>query len=144
MTEAARFWSMVDKGEDDDCWIWKGHRSPFGYGEFRAGGRKLTAHRYAWALSNGPIPDNLKACHRCDNPSCVNPSHLFLGTQTENMADCTRKGRHAAKLTPDEVREIRALYETGGLTQKEIGSRYGVTQAAIHWIVVGRNWAHVR
>lgn len=84
-----RFWSNVDR--TGDCWIWIGSRLPSGYG--RIGGRGY-AHRVSWALANGPIPAGMCILHRCDNPPCVNPSHLWIGTVADNMHDRDRKGRH--------------------------------------------------
>lgn len=86
-----RFWHKVDK--TGDCWLWLGHKSSKGYGGVQVDGLSKKAHRVAYELVNGPIPEGLYACHTCDNPSCVNPAHIFLGTQHENMADMVAKGR---------------------------------------------------
>ena len=85
------FWEKVDKHAEGGCWVWTGTRQVFGYGISL---RYRLAHRVSWEIANGPIPDGLWVLHRCDNPPCVNPAHLFLGTQTENMRDMTAKGRH--------------------------------------------------
>lgn len=86
-----RFWAKVRKS--DGCWIWTAALNPKGYGKFGVNKRTMAAHRLAYADRNGPIPDDLFVLHRCDTPSCVNPDHLFLGTQSDNLQDCKRKGR---------------------------------------------------
>lgn len=87
-----RFWSCVDRS--GDCWLWTRGATQGGYGVFSEAKRRLfLAHRYSWALANGPIPDGLFVCHSCDTPRCVRPDHLFLATNAENMQDASRKGR---------------------------------------------------
>lgn len=87
------FWSKVAKAGANDCWPWTGCRMRSGYGQHSANGCRVLAHRRAWELTNGPIPAGKYVCHHCDNPSCCNPAHLFLGTQTDNMRDAAGKGR---------------------------------------------------
>lgn len=95
-----RFWEHVDRRGPDECWPWLGKGNGDGYGRIGIGsradksGRDIAAHRFAWELEYGPIPAGMNVCHRCDNPPCTNPWHLFLGTQTDNLADMVSKGRH--------------------------------------------------
>lgn len=149
-----RFWSKVNKDGptqphmDTSCWEWLGYcNKNYGYGRFSIDGRLGLAHRFSWILQYGELPKDLDILHKCDNPSCVNPSHLLLGTHQDNMQDMVKKGRHRtlkgehnswAKLTRLQVDEIRA--KSIHTTQAQLGREYGVTQAAIHLIVKGKNW----
>lgn len=90
-----RFWSRVRKTDGDGCWEWTGTFRTTGYGQFLAAGQQWIAHRYAWKMANGPIPNGMFVCHKCDNPPCVRVSHLFLGTAADNAADMKAKGRSA-------------------------------------------------
>lgn len=92
-TAEEKFWSRVTKAGPDECWIWIGARAG-AYGSFSVNGRTVSAPRFSWELANGvAIPVGLFACHRCDNPPCVNPAHIFIGTHTDNVRDCRDKGR---------------------------------------------------
>jgi len=135
-----RFWDKVVK--TDSCWLWTGCLCR-GYGLIKASNGMRRAHRVSWELHFGPIPEDLYVCHQCDVRKCVNPSHLFLGTHTDNMRDMTKKGRHArrqntAKLTYDEVDAIRAL--RGKLNQRDIGWLFGVHQTAVGHIHRGTSY----
>lgn len=148
---ASRFWAKVDKS--GDCWEWQGARFPSGYGcvSTSHGKHKFSqrAHRAAWQLTRGPIPDGLFVCHHCDNRPCVRPDHLFLGTTRDNFADMRRKNRSAhgsrnvkAKLAEADIPVIRTLFEDGK-SNKEIALMYGVTDGAIWFIRHGLHWQRV-
>jgi hypothetical protein len=149
----ARFWSWVDSsGGPDACWPWTGYRKPGGYGQFRLGDRNyVTSSRVACALTNGPIPDRYWACHTCDNPPCCNPSHIFIGTGSENAMDMVAKGRgvwargedHRDRvLDENAVRYIRSLTKRWGLWA-ELGVQYGVAANTIKKAYEGRSRKHV-
>jgi hypothetical protein len=148
-----RFWSKVDRRGSDECWLWQSTRDPSGYGRFSVGGTAgsmLIASRVAWAFTHGPISSEDQVLHRCDNPGCVNPDHLFLGTPRINSDAKVAKGRHAfgerngnAKLTDEHVRAIRLCYAGGAVTQRTLASDYGVAQSIISGIVNDSRWRHV-
>lgn len=160
-----RFWDKVQK--TDGCWVWTGAKRNKGYGAFtyRVGDRLIQgrAHRYSYELHKGAIPPGLWVLHKCDNPACVNPEHLFLGTSEDNIQDMVKKGRHvsggthcgsdgewkrgeihhAAKLTEDNVREMRRLHIEGGWSFSQLGKRFGVNTSAAYKIVKRKLWKHV-
>jgi hypothetical protein len=156
-----RFWAKVDKGPG--CWTWNAGREPKGYGQFgmdRGGTRWTTtpAHRVAWELVNGPIPEGLLVLHHCDNPPCVRPDHLYIGTHADNARDRTERGRgrqcppelhargerHArSKLTETTVRDIRSRYAAGGISQQALADEYGTIQSAISCVILRKTWRHV-
>ncbi len=161
MTPAERFWYKVQKS--DGCWPWLGSSNRLGYGLVRFnGGGTTTAHRYAYELTHGAIGDrHLLVCHHCDNPPCVRPDHLFLGTSADNMHDAQRKGRmrtrspkvlkgqrrgercHWARLTTDDVLDIREAYASGFGSLSELAGLYGIHYSAISLIVNRKRWAHL-
>lgn len=148
---ADRFWGKVRK--EDGCWLWVGRITSWGYGHFVINGKDTYAHRFSWELHNGPIPDGLCVLHNCpggDNPRCVRPSHLLLGTHAENMADRNSKSRQARgeafpqhKLTSAAVCRIRARHARGEATQKELATKHGVSPSVVSRIVRGKKWRHV-
>lgn len=143
MKEPKRFWSKVDVCGPDECWEWLASKKNTGYGEFWVHGRIWYAHRVVWTLTYGPIPEGLHVCHHCDNPSCVNPYHLFLGTHRDNLIDAAKKGQMAKKLTEEDVLDIRALYATGEWTQWDLADAFGVQQNTISRIVRHECWKHI-
>lgn len=131
------------------CREWTGSIDGNGYGQINVGGKLTKAHRAAWELVNGPIPEGMNACHVCDNRRCILVSHIFIGTRDDNMKDAVRKGRmhlgekHGqSKLTDDKVREMRRLC-LEGRTQSSVAKEYGVCKATMSNIVKRKIWAHV-
>lgn len=129
------------------CLVWTASVTTSGYGQLNVDGKPAYAHRLAWELAFGEIPSGLFVCHTCDNPLCINPAHLFLGTAEDNASDMVNKDRSAfgekhwkVKLTSAQVRDIRRKYAGGGITQRELGEEYGVSDSHICRIVGGRFW----
>lgn len=145
------FWDYVDKS--GDCWMWRGSINAHGYGQFSIRGTRTgprLAHRLAYELANGAIPDGLHICHRCDVTACVRPEHLFAGTRVDNMRDAVEKGRAArgnrhgiAKLTEAMVVEIKGRLRTGAEPMRVIASDYGVSTMIVLKIKRGELWTHV-
>jgi hypothetical protein len=139
---------VVRKAELGPCWEWAGLLDRKGYGRVAVGKQKMkAAHRTAYEAWNGELDPDLMVCHSCDNPPCINPAHLFPGDQFVNMGDAKAKRRNAngmrqgcAKLTDQQVAEIRAKYKPREYSQARLGREYGVTQSAIGAIVNGRTW----
>ena len=152
---ADRFWASVDKRGADECWPWTRSCNRRGYGAAHDGRRRpdgsrrnfVAASRLAWELTHGPISAGLFVCHRCDNPPCCNPAHLYLGTPADNMRDAMERDRlwrgeqhHFARLTAAQVAIIRQRLAAGVL-QRAIGTEFGVSQSAISCIARGITWA---
>lgn len=133
----------------DTCWLWQGYIEAVGYGRFYlTRGTMEWAHRAAYRFYVGPIPTGLFVCHTCDVRACVNPAHLFLGTNQDNMLDAKAKGRTTAgeknpqaKLTREAVADIRASYRPGVVLQRHLAERYGVSRRAIGQVLSGEHWA---
>lgn len=151
MTIANRFRRFVAAGGDDECWLWMGATSPKGYGQFHARGKTEQAHRVAWRLEFGEIPAGIQVLHRCDVRCCVNPAHLFLGSNADNNADMMAKGRHSyvprntgnanagRKILADDAREIRKLRGAGSPIA-DLAAEFGVTARHVRKIVAGEFW----
>lgn len=150
-TLSDRFWKKVDRRQAGECWPWTASLHDKGYGqiylaEAEGESRKEFAHRVAWLLTSGSIPEGLHVLHKCDNRSCCNPEHLFLGTNGDNVADKVKKGRQekgsahtCAKLTEDQVRAIRRDTRT----LQVIADQYGVHNVTVLDAKAGRTWKHV-
>jgi hypothetical protein len=156
-----RFWRHVEKRDQSSCWLWHGGKGGGGYGRFRLGGKRdgqIGPHIFSYRIHKGEIPDGLFVLHECDNPACVNPAHLSLGTQKKNISDCRdrrrlkghfqngpdvrrRKGsaHPVSKLTEAQIPAIRA----DGRANKLIAAEYGVDDALIKRIKDRRAWKHV-
>lgn len=151
-----RFWDKVDKHGDDECWEWQASTKA-GYGRIKIKGHHILAHRISWTIFFGEISDGMFVCHHCDNRLCVNPNHLFLGTQSDNMKDAYDKGRclipkntpgqfksgedHSrSKLTQAEVDEIRRLRSDEGLTLRVIANMFNVDHSLVWQITKNKAW----
>lgn len=150
-----RFWECVERRSPDECWPWVGTTNNR-YGCLSLGGhqgRRVYAHRASWELHNCPLPDGMDVLHKCDNPPCVNPNHLFLGTQADNVRDMNKKGRKArgndvnavrgnrhyrTKIKDEDVAEVCRAYEAGA-NGPELARRYGVCRGAIYYVVKKRH-----
>ncbi|MFH1185964.1 MAG: HNH endonuclease, partial [Chloroflexota bacterium] len=161
---ADRLWMKVERRGLDDCWPWTGVKYHGGYGRLRFGKRRIFAHRVAYEVSIGPIPNGMFVCHHCDNPACCNPAHLFIGTPADNSHDRDAKGRQSkglkqslavlsnrprgeqhphARFTEAEVIEIRALRATGEWTYRALAKRFGTSHGQVQFIVKRVSWTHV-
>ena len=158
-TLSERFWSKVEQIPFHECWEWNACRSRFGHGFVGIPGKKTNglAHRLSWELSVGPIPEGLCVLHRCDNPGCVRPDHLFLGTQADNMKDKAAKGRcgdnsrhhvprgagHCrSKVSEAQVSKMREA-RSGGAKLSELSARYSLSEATVSRICRRGSWKHV-
>jgi len=133
-----RFWKYVNKKGPDECWEWKAAKDGTGYGLITIKMVMHKAHRVSWAIAHHtwPIPNGFQINHTCDNRSCVNPAHLYLGTQQDNMQD-------RSSLTPDMVREIKRMRKAG-YRQNFLAKKYGVSNASIHDICKGKRWSNIK
>jgi hypothetical protein len=143
-------YTVEDRGYKTPCWIWKKSLNPKGYARCVFQRRTYTGGRLPWIMFMGPIPKGLFVCHDCDQPPCVNPDHMFIGTNVDNMRDCRNKGRTLkgvknsnAKLNDQKVREMRLLYKKG-LTQKEVAEKFPeVNRVTVRDVLIGERWTHV-
>lgn len=138
--------------QPNGCWIWTAGKTSRGYGMMNYQNKKQYAHRLSYQYSKGPITNGLHVCHSCDNPSCINPDHLWLGTNYDNILDKMKKGRaktarrlgsqnHYAKLDEQQVKEIKSLL--GKISHSKLAKQYNVSKSTINAISAKRNWSHI-
>lgn len=146
-----RFFTKFNKSKG--CWAWLKGKQNYSYGVFTISGRDYLAHRISWTIFKGEIPVKLQVLHKCDNPPCVNPKHLWLGSQLDNMHDRNIKGRgnnchgekHGrAKLSVKDVKFIRSIYKTRTVTQKTLAKKFKVNQTTISHVIIKRNWKNLK
>lgn len=152
------FWKRIRRTSEDECWEWSGGKTSKqtgrNYGVVWINGERWKTHRLAWVYEFGPIPRGMNVCHKCDNPPCCNPSHLFIGTTKDNVADCLAKGRgnkergidrYNATLTEEDVREIRSRYKarTKDNSGRALAKEFGVGTTMISAIVCRNRWKHI-
>lgn len=155
-----RFWEKVDKSAGQDgCWLWTAALNNKGYGFFYPHhGEREYAHRFSYALAYGPIPEGMKVLHRCDNPPCCNPAHLFLGTMADNTQDMMKKGRHRkmpmgkdnwrhhrpgkTKLQESDIPIIRSAYEQG-IRIVDLARQFHVSETTISHVIKRKSWTYL-
>lgn len=142
------FW--LDTSIINDCWVWTCYRDKKGYGLLTWNGRTRRAHHIAWILAYGSVPVGLQVLHKCDNPSCVKPSHLWLGTNADNVRDKMAKnrgckGEHhgAARLTESDIEQIKTLYNVHMYLQKDIAAAYKIDRSHVSRIVNNKKWSYL-
>jgi len=144
------FWARMQKGKEDECWLWQGTIHESGYGVLGWYGKQWKAHRLAYYLIHGEIEEDMFICHSCDTPLCCSPKHLFSGTPNDNTQDMVNKERQArgeknshAILTSEQVKEIRAIYAKEDVSFAQLGRMFGVSYQTIQGIITRRIWKHI-
>lgn len=141
-----RFWDKVVKADGDECWGWLASTFPDGYGNFHVDGKNLGAHRFMWAyVLKRELPPGMFICHHCDNPPCVNPAHLFIGTAQDNIDDKVAKGRHGYGLPNTKLTESQVVFVLSSplVSARKLASQFSVTRQTINLIRQGKRWKHI-
>jgi len=138
-----RFWDKVDKKSDDECWIWEGFLNSGNYGMFRTGDRVMLAHRYSYMIHWNNYRESLDVLHQCDNRNCINPYHLYQGTDWHNTHDRMMRGKNnLAKLKEEEVLEIRRLSGLG-ISGRQIANMFKVSKGTVYKIKNRQSWTWI-
>lgn len=147
-SDSKRLWENVRKM--DSCWVWTGARTKDGYGKMKAIDKVYSVHRLSWMIHKGKIPAGMNVLHRCDNPPCINPDHLWIGTTKDNVADKVAKKRHGfgmgnppAKLNDSQVLEIREVYSKSHPSISSTARKYKISRCVIYGIINGKLWRHL-
>lgn len=158
-----RFWKKVNKGTDNECWVWNARKNHDGYGEFWYNNHTVKAHRMSWLLHNGLIPDDKCILHRCDNPPCVNPKHLWIGSLKDNTRDMISKSRQNfvgdfrhlprndyhgedrsnAKLNDEKVMLMRRLHKKSGLSTRKLAKMFSIGKSVAWSVIAQSRWKHI-
>lgn len=147
-----RFWNNVGPKTPEGCILWIGPKTPKGYGVISRNDATVRPHRFMYEVAYGPIPKGLHVCHKCDNPSCIRPDHLFLGTNQDNVNDSKAKNRRnrpigqrnpRARLTEEIVRECRRRHKAGGVTLDQLAEEFNVYPSTMWFAVSGTTWSHI-
>ena len=142
LDDESRFWEKVNRNTEEGCWLWKATKHPDGHGKISVDGEYEYAHRVSYSLQKKDPRDEL-VLHKCGNPGCVNPDHLYLGNHSDNIRDAYERGERDVPLTKEDVVEIKRKLEYSDKTQREIAEEYGVVRGTIGNIATGRNWSQV-
>lgn len=147
---APRFWSKTEVTWPSKCWNWRGPKYHFGHGVFAFRRKPARAHRISWIIANGEIPEGQLVLHKCDNPACVNPNHLYLGSSKDNNRDMVNRGRQytrkgiAYKFTFEIAKKIRARYKAEKISCEKLAREYNVSYTTMNLLLRGKTWSETK